>query len=397
MISDQTKITIIIPTRERADTLFHCLKTVVSQDYENFEIIVSDNHSQDNTAEVVKSFASPRIRYLNTGARLSMSHNWEFGLSHVRDGWVSILGDDDAMLPGGLARVDEVIRTTGCEAITSRWCQYFWPNSTVSENRLIIPITSGFEVRHSRDWLSRLMQGKVTYPELPWLYTGGFVDKRALDRARNAEGRFFCSMIPDVYSAIALASTIERYVAMKEPVSVAGVSSHSNGASSLGLGKLRAPAEKFFSENNIPFHATLGSAKVKSIPILVYESYLQTAALHRDFLAIDLVDQLALALAWAPTEQYEELRIYCTDVATRNGVSMNALDKRVRSLRRGARRRKIKGLLRSWLEMTVNASDFHVADVYGAALLSAHLYQYEHRYKNWRWRKVSRFIGSTFS
>src|SRR6185436_6485266 len=107
-------------------------------------------------------------------------------------------------------------------------------------------------------------QGEVTYPELPWLYTGGFVDKRAIDKARSADGQFFCSMIPDVYSAIALASTLDRYVAMREPVSVAGVSSHSNGASSLGIGKLLGPAEKFFSESNIPFHATLGSAKVKS-------------------------------------------------------------------------------------------------------------------------------------
>ena len=40
MNSNQTRITIVIPTRERADTLYHCLKTVVAQDYENFEIIV---------------------------------------------------------------------------------------------------------------------------------------------------------------------------------------------------------------------------------------------------------------------------------------------------------------------------------------------------------------------
>jgi len=82
------KFNVIIPTRERADVLVHCLRTVVAQDYENLEIIVSDNHSSDNTWEVVESFGDKRIRYINTGRRLSMSSNWEYALSSVSEGYV---------------------------------------------------------------------------------------------------------------------------------------------------------------------------------------------------------------------------------------------------------------------------------------------------------------------
>ena len=48
--------TVVIPTRERYDMLEYALRTCVMQDYDNLDIIVSDNFSQDRTREVVESF-----------------------------------------------------------------------------------------------------------------------------------------------------------------------------------------------------------------------------------------------------------------------------------------------------------------------------------------------------
>ena len=60
------KLTIIIPTRERATTLYWAIKTCLNQDYENLEVIICDNFSSDNTREVVAEFESDkRVRYLN--------------------------------------------------------------------------------------------------------------------------------------------------------------------------------------------------------------------------------------------------------------------------------------------------------------------------------------------
>ena len=74
------RISIIIPTRERCDTLKYTLKTCLIQDDGNLDIIVSDNFSQDATKGVVQSFSDKRIQYINPGKRLSMSHHWEFAL-----------------------------------------------------------------------------------------------------------------------------------------------------------------------------------------------------------------------------------------------------------------------------------------------------------------------------
>ncbi len=70
------KYTVIIPTRDRAETLEATLRTCLRQTYPNFEIIVSDNCSDDNTKEIVDGLHDPRIRYINPGRRLSMSGNF---------------------------------------------------------------------------------------------------------------------------------------------------------------------------------------------------------------------------------------------------------------------------------------------------------------------------------
>ena len=92
---NEPKVTVILPTRERGDALESALRTVTEQRYENLEIVVSDNCSHDRTGEIARSTGDRRVRYLNTGRRLSMSHNWEFALSHVTGGagWVTIIGD----------------------------------------------------------------------------------------------------------------------------------------------------------------------------------------------------------------------------------------------------------------------------------------------------------------
>jgi glycosyltransferase involved in cell wall biosynthesis len=393
-MSDNIKFNVIIPTRERPDTLLHCLRTVVAQDYENLEIIVSDNCSQDNTKEVVDSFADPRIRYLNTGKRVSMSHNWEFALGHVTGGWVTVVGDDDGLLPGALAKIAGVIRQTGCQAVTSKWCYYSWPRSTVADNRLIVPLTAGFEIRESREWLAKLMHGNAVYPELPYLYTGGFVNLDAINRARAKGGEFFRSMIPDVYSAIALASVMDTYVMLNEPVAIAGTSSHSNGASTLGLGQNVDPAKKFFSEGNIPFYETLaGGELVKSIPVLVYESYLQSIHLHQDWLHVQMPHQLALALARARPQNFGELMEYCLRIAQRNGVTEKAVMRRYRREKLSFLLGKVKDVLRRVRsDLVLDGADFGIGDVNGAASLARSSYVIERQYAHWKRDNLVRII-----
>lgn len=280
------KFTVVVPTRARAELLSSCLETVVRQDYPNLQIIVSDNFSGDSTEDVVRSFSDPRIKYYNTGKRLSMSHNWEFALSHVTDGWVCIVGDDDGLMPGALRRVIQLAQETGTSAVRSSVCKYKWPTADNIDARLNVPLNEGHEIRVSATWLEKAMKGNASYADLPMLYTGGFADIRVVNAIREKTGTFYHSCVPDVYSGVAISSVISSYVYSHTPLAVAGVSRHSLGTSHFSGTKEgpTSPIQQFISESNIPFHEAVPVCANGVIPrsphVTLLESFLQSEHLR---------------------------------------------------------------------------------------------------------------------
>ena len=284
-MNQDIKFTIIIPTRDRADVLKYALASATAQDYENLEIIVSDNASIDNTYEVVSQAQTndPRIKYINTGERLSMSHNWEFALNHVTDGWVTILGDDDAILIGALQKVSKIIHETNIQAVRSAACYYAWP-SLLQKNcgYLSVEMKNGYKKVNSKKALSKVMNGTLSYSHLPMLYNNGFIDFSLIQQAKKVSNNFYLSMTPDVYSAIVFSLLTDEYIYSFEPFAINGASSHSGGTATFSknkTNKIYNPAEKILSEKNIPFHQDLplnnDGKPVKSLQAIVYESYLQ--------------------------------------------------------------------------------------------------------------------------
>jgi glycosyltransferase involved in cell wall biosynthesis len=298
------EITIIIPTRERLPVLRHCIQTVLVQQYENLQIIVSDNCSADGTGAFVERLNDPRIRYLNTGRRVSMTANWEFALSRVVGGWVMVLGDDDGVLPGAVAKLAAAIEETDCEAIAFNACSYYWPGGSIASH-LTVPLRRSREVRSCRVWLDRVMKMRAGYTELPILYVRGIVKFDAIIRIKNkSEGVFFKSSVPDVYSAIALSSELDRYLFMADALTIAGASSFSTGAAygrAGSIGADEAAHRLFVAERSLPFHPAVpllaDEAYPPSCQALVYESYLQSSILRERNDGVTPGYQLELALA----------------------------------------------------------------------------------------------------
>ncbi len=175
----QLKLSVPIPTRERADTLYHTIRTCVSQDYDNLEIIVSDNASNDNTRDVAFSFKDKRIRYINTGKRLGMSSNWEFGLSHVTGDFVMFLGDDDGLLPATVSDVNDTRSQHPYPALIWKKADYSWPKSIMKPNCFYIPLSNKSFVINGRVLLYLLAKGLTSYGRLPVIYSG-FVNTESI-------------------------------------------------------------------------------------------------------------------------------------------------------------------------------------------------------------------------
>jgi hypothetical protein len=91
-------LSIGIPTFNQAEYLPQTLESLLSQTMRPAEIVVSNNHSTDGTAEVLERYRS-RVRVISPPAHLSMAAHWNFVMSALGTPWCSLLSSDDVASP----------------------------------------------------------------------------------------------------------------------------------------------------------------------------------------------------------------------------------------------------------------------------------------------------------
>jgi glycosyltransferase involved in cell wall biosynthesis len=101
------KVTIAIPTRNRAGYLRLSLASALAQTYENLEVVVSNNACSDDTASVLDSIRDPRLRVLYQPTLLGMMQNWNACLRAATGKYFILLSDDDILEPAAIAEMVE--------------------------------------------------------------------------------------------------------------------------------------------------------------------------------------------------------------------------------------------------------------------------------------------------
>jgi len=87
------KVSVIVITHNEAPYISNCLKSVLNQSYENFEIIIVDEHSSDGTLDIVKSFKSRKIRLaLSSSKNICVARN--IGIKQARGEFVFFIDGD---------------------------------------------------------------------------------------------------------------------------------------------------------------------------------------------------------------------------------------------------------------------------------------------------------------
>ncbi|WP_346693280.1 glycosyltransferase family 2 protein [Coprobacter fastidiosus] len=86
---------IIIPTYNHAHLIERCLNSVISQTYHNWEAIVINNFSEDNTIEVVEQFKDSRIRLVNYANNGIIAASRNRGILEAKGEWICFLDSDD--------------------------------------------------------------------------------------------------------------------------------------------------------------------------------------------------------------------------------------------------------------------------------------------------------------
>jgi hypothetical protein len=104
-----TKISVLLPTRNRLDYLKHAVESVRRQEYSNWEIIISDNHSDEDIKGYWASLQDPRVKYFRTDSFVPVTENWNNALTQSSGDYVVMLGDDDALLRGYMSTLAQLV------------------------------------------------------------------------------------------------------------------------------------------------------------------------------------------------------------------------------------------------------------------------------------------------
>jgi glycosyltransferase involved in cell wall biosynthesis len=224
------KFSVVVPTRERAATLRHCLRTCLDQNFDDYEVIVSDNGSSPATREVVDEIGSSKVRYFRTPRALSLSSSWDFAVSHAQGEYVLLIGDDDGLLPYGLCELDKLIRESGRKVIRWDAAFYTWPNCALTGegNYLRIPLGAETAEIDSFESINNVVSFAQLYTILPMIYNSA-IHRDVLAEIRTKTGRLFANRYADVYSGFSTAHVAGRYLSIDMPITVSGQSSASTG------------------------------------------------------------------------------------------------------------------------------------------------------------------------
>ena len=93
------KLSIVLPVYNGEDYIATCIKSVLAQDYDDFELLVGDNLSTDSTPDIVKGFDDARIRYFRWDVNLGLTGNLNQLTQQASAPLIRLLGHDDVLEP----------------------------------------------------------------------------------------------------------------------------------------------------------------------------------------------------------------------------------------------------------------------------------------------------------
>ncbi len=105
-----TEVSVIIPSYNSADTLSRAISSVLGQTYSDYEIIVVDDASEDDTKELVAAYDDDRVRYVAHEINKGGSAARNTGLDHASGDYIAYLDADDEWLPKKVEKQLEEIK-----------------------------------------------------------------------------------------------------------------------------------------------------------------------------------------------------------------------------------------------------------------------------------------------
>jgi glycosyltransferase involved in cell wall biosynthesis len=231
-------VSVLLPTRNRLEFLRYAIETVLRQDDQDLEIVVSDNDSEEDIAGHVGALGDERIRYVRTASFVPVTENWNSALEHSTGRYVVMLGDDDGLMPGYVGRVRELVeRFRDPELIYQSAWLYAYPGVDPGQaSGYLQPYGYAEFMRGAAEpfVLSQATRRRMVKAAMGFRVRYGFnmqfstVSRALIDRLAP-QGPFFQSAFPDYYATNVAFLTAREVVVEPRPLVAIGVTPKSYG------------------------------------------------------------------------------------------------------------------------------------------------------------------------
>ena len=165
MPTEEPKVSICIPNYNYGRFIGDAIQSALEQTYKNFELIIVDNCSTDNSEEVIKSFSDPRIRYCKNDRNIGLIRNWNRCLSLARGEYITLLHADDKITPNSIEKRVEILDRNPTVGLVYASCIFIDSKGAVTGE--IHPYDRDYNVIRGEDEFKKLVLGNhITTPTI---------------------------------------------------------------------------------------------------------------------------------------------------------------------------------------------------------------------------------------
>ena len=238
------KLSILLPTRNGGPLLDGCVRSVLDQDGDDFELVISDNASDEETRTVLAQFAGdPRLKLSRLDEPVNVTDNWQVAYEASSGDYLLLLGDDDYLRPGAIRRILELLdEHDDPEALSYEAFGYAFPGALpgASGSAYADPLFPPDPALPARGLVPAATRRELALDVFRFNYRFCLnLQTTVISRgaAESMPGGPFKPPFPDFYAIVALLLRAERWAYSPERLVIVGVSPKSFGRTLHGGGQ----------------------------------------------------------------------------------------------------------------------------------------------------------------
>ena len=273
-----------------------CIDSILRQPFDNYELIISNDHSTDGCEAYLSEISHPNVKVINPEKKMSMTEHWDWALAFATGDWQIFVGQDDALQNYFFQAASKICSEAdrrGIRAVRSARAYYFWPGCEEIYSKRA-SFSACPEVEERSTWWAMLRALIYdSYHELPQMYCSSLFHKDLLNKARMHQGGKVFSCHPQDANLAAIACALEaKYLDWGVPLGWVGTSPKSAGlAISAAVTKntlqisqatrdLRGEYAEKVKASKIQYGDYAGDFGFADVRIYFWQALMQTSALQ---------------------------------------------------------------------------------------------------------------------